>query len=373
MPGRFSGQGFELKLQLRIARPSKMLVAFLITLRAIQITALAIAARAHHRTLFNIFGRWDANWYAGIAQHGYGHVVIDQHGRHLSDLAFFPLFPALEKFAHLIFGGNYFVAGIYVNLLAWPLAIWGIYVVTEKLADASIASLVTLLWAALPIALVQSMSYSESLFTALAAWSLYFLLQNNLVLAAALSSLAGATRPIGLALTVAVWVSAWMVKSQLAKRVLALLIAPIGFLGYFLYVANQRKNLFGYLQVQRDWGNGLDFGVHFSNWIWHYLKNNFIVGLLLLIVVAGLIYLTWLTIKNVSNPAVRAYLLVIVFQALTTASYFGSKPRYLLPAFPLLIPLARKIEGKSAAKILLLISLFSIVYGAFWLTGHGPP
>jgi hypothetical protein len=62
--------------------------------------------------------------------------------------------------------------------------------------------------------------------------------------------------------------------------------------------------------------------------------------------------------------------------ALCASGYFGSKPRLLLPAFPLLLPaavaLARARTGRAVA-VLGAVALASAVYGAFWLNGSGPP
>jgi hypothetical protein len=67
---------------------------------------------------------------------------------------------------------------------------------------------------------------------------------------------------------------------------------------------------------------------------------------------------------------------VVAALALGAASYFGSKPRLLMPAFPLLLPLARALartRPAGSAAVLGGVALASAVYGAFWLNGSGPP
>ena len=62
--------------------------------------------------------------------------------------------------------------------------------------------------------------------------------------------------------------------------------------------------------------------------------------------------------------------------ALTTSGYFGSKPRYLLPAFPLLLPVALRLSRlrlRTAAGVLGVLAAGSAAYGAAWLLGPGPP
>ena len=62
--------------------------------------------------------------------------------------------------------------------------------------------------------------------------------------------------------------------------------------------------------------------------------------------------------------------------ALTTSGYFGSKPRYLLPAYPLLLPLAVRLSRlrlRTAVGVLGVLAAGSAAYGAAWLLGPGPP
>jgi hypothetical protein len=67
---------------------------------------------------------------------------------------------------------------------------------------------------------------------------------------------------------------------------------------------------------------------------------------------------------------------VVTVLALCASSYFGSKPRLLLPAFPLLLPLARALARPRTPRSVLVtgtVAVASAIYGAFWLNGSGPP
>ncbi len=67
---------------------------------------------------------------------------------------------------------------------------------------------------------------------------------------------------------------------------------------------------------------------------------------------------------------------VSVAVTLSTSGYFGSKPRYLLPVFPLLLPLAAwlsRIDVRRTWAVLIGFTLTSSVYGVIWLFGPGPP
>ena len=61
----------------------------------------------------------------------------------------------------------------------------GIFRVGAMLHDARTGVVAVVLWSALPVSVVQSMAYTESLFTALAAWALHAVLARRYVAAGA--------------------------------------------------------------------------------------------------------------------------------------------------------------------------------------------
>ena len=124
-------------------------------------------------------------------------------------------------------------------------------------------------------------------------------------------------------------------------------------------------------------GNGFDGGVAFSQWTWAFLSSSsFVLGVL---VCAGVALLGWLYVLCVRQRLPLTLLVFcgcLVFLSLTTSGYFGSKPRYLVPAFPLLLPVALTIAGlrtRVLVPLLVLTATASAAYGAFWLHGAGPP
>lgn len=67
---------------------------------------------------------------------------------------------------------------------------------------------------------------------------------------------------------------------------------------------------------------------------------------------------------------------LVTVLALCASSYFGSKPRLLLPAFPLLFPPAvglARLRTARSAPVVCGVAVAAAVYGAFWLNGSGPP
>ncbi|WP_129309925.1 glycosyltransferase family 39 protein [Streptomyces sp. L2] len=408
--------------------------------RALGLVVLAVWSAARGKSGYTLLtARWDALWYTRVAHLGYGYEVRLPNGDLHSNLAFFPLLPWLERLLHACAPLSYADAGFVVSLLASLAAAGGIFAVAERVYGARAGLYGVLLWAVLPVGIVQSMAYSESLFTALAAWSLYAVLTGRWVAAGTLAALAGLTRPVGLAVVAAVWAAGLVsfVRDRSARsahgardderapsltsgararraqstnsayttaralpfashasgapaapdlpgapallRALGLLIAPLGTAGYVLWVGHRTgKGLFGYLDVQAGWRNGFDGGYAFARFAVGKLTSfpSALVGLGLIVGVALLVRLYLAGVRQRQPLPLLVYTGVVLALALCASSYFGSKPRLLMPAFPLLLPLARALARTRRSRSVLIVAsaaVASAVYGAFWLNGSGPP
>ncbi|MFF8644451.1 glycosyltransferase family 39 protein [Streptomyces sp. NPDC015345] len=340
----------------------------------------AVAGKSPHTLLA---ARWDSLWYTRVAEHGYGWEVTLPDGSVHSNLAFFPLLPWLERLGATVSPLSYADAGLAVSWLASLFAAAGIFAVADHLYGRRAGVCAVALWAVLPVGIVQSMAYSESLFTALAAWSLYALLREGWILAGLLASLAGLTRPVGAAVVAAIWVTAAVrvYRERRADRrmLLGVLLAPLGAAGYVLWVGHRTGGgLFGYLDVQAGWGNGFDFGYAFARFIGDKFTSvpGALAGLGLIVGVALVVWLYVVGVRQRQPLPLLLYTGIVVALALCAAGYFGSKPRLLLPAFPLLLPLAvalARLRTSRSALVLGGVAVAGAVYGAFWLHGSGPP
>jgi hypothetical protein len=349
--------------------------------RLLGVLVLVLVADRSGRSAHARLVRWDSQWYSGIAAHGYGLTKVVPDGRHLSDYAFFPLYPLLERVLHAVTGLSYVDAGLLVSWVATAVAAWGICAVGTVAHDARTGVLTALLWAALPIAIVTSMAYSEALFTALAAWALHAVLRERWLTAGSLALLAGMTRPVGATVVAAVVVSALLALSRARRRggraLVGLLLAPLGWVGYVAYVGWRTGSPTGYFRVADGWGNGVDGGRAFAAWIGGQLTGpRWPVGLLLVASVMVLVILLVLAVVDRQPLALVVFGGGLLLLTLATSGYFGSKPRYLLPAFPLLLPVAvrlQRLEPRIVAGLLAVLVAGSAVYGATWLLGPGPP
>ncbi|MEU3255302.1 hypothetical protein [Streptomyces sp. NPDC006997] len=389
--------------------------------RALGLLVLAGWSAARGTSAYPLLtARWDALWYTGVAELGYGYEVRLPNGDVHSNLAFFPLLPWLERLGHAATPLSYADSGFVVSLLASLAAAWGVFAVADHVYGRRAGVCAVLLWAALPVGIVQSMAYSESLFTALAAWALYAVLTGRWVAAGALALLAGLTRPVGLAVVAAVWTAAVVtfVRDRRARRVapsgrarstappsgahgderaplpspgpspegapvwrraLGMALAPLGAAGYVLWVGHRTgAGPLGYLDVQAGWRNGFDGGYAFARFVGEKFTSfpSALAGVALVVGVGLLGWLYVVCVRQRQPLPLLVYAGAVTALALCASSYFGSKPRLLLPAFPLLLPLARALAGarpRTSALAVAATVAVSAVYGAFWLNGSGPP
>ncbi|MEF9902878.1 glycosyltransferase family 39 protein [Streptomyces sp. P9-A2] len=402
--------------------------------RALGLLVLALWSEARGKSAYTLLtARWDALWYTRVAELGYGYEVRLANGDVHSNLAFFPLLPWLERLVAAVSPLSYADGGFVVAVLASLAAAWGIFAVADHVYGPRAGVCAVLLWAVLPVGVVQSMAYSESLFTALAAWSLYAVLTGRWVTAGILASLAGLTRPVGLAVVAAVWAAG--VVSFLhdrrgageehrsfggsrgaaavdgarpggraapggntprtpsaggapfpagapgvgVRRAAGLFTAPLGTAGYVLWVGHRTgKGPFGYLDVQAGWRNGFDGGFAFARFTAEKFTSfpSATAGLGLIVGVGLLVWLYVLCARQRQPLPLLVYAGAVAVLALCASSYFGSKPRLLMPAFPLLLPLALPLSRLRTPRSTLVVgsvAVVSAVYGAFWLNGSGPP
>ncbi|MBK3580805.1 hypothetical protein JHN63_44940 [Streptomyces sp. MBT65] len=378
----------DLAAPLRRAAPALLGYA---AVRALGLVVLAVWSAARGKSAHTLLtARWDALWYTRVADLGYGYEVRLPNGDVHSNLAFFPLLPWLERLMHAVSPLSYADGGLAVSLLASLAAAWGIFAVTDHVHGRRVGVSAVLLWAVLPVGIVQSMAYSESLFTALAAWSLYAVLTGRWPTAGVLALFAGLTRPVGLAVVAAVWVAAITsfvrdrstapaLGALVWPRALGMALAPLGAAGYVLWVGHRTgKGPLGYLDVQAGWRNGFDGGAAFARFVGDKFTSfpSALAGVGLIVGVGLVLWLYVVGVRQGQPLPLLVYAGVVTALALCASSYFGSKPRLLMPAFPLLLPLALALARLRTSRSVWVVggvALVSAVYGAFWLNGSGPP
>ncbi|MEU2209532.1 hypothetical protein AB0B95_28475 [Streptomyces hygroscopicus] len=324
---------------------------------------LALWAWRTGRDPHRLLGRqWDGLWYASIARHGYGTVRPSVHypGRVFSDLAFFPLYPALTRALTTVLPLTTVTAALLIAWAASGMAAWGVYAIGERLHGRRVGTLLVALWGLLPHAIVESMAYTESLLTALAAWSLYAVLTRRWLWAGTLALLAGACRPNGIAVAAAVCCCAAAEiarhRARVSWRVWAgAALSPLGWLGYIGWVGARRGTWRGYVDVQHDWGSRFRLGPGSLRFARHLLSGDDQLIRSMVLAVLGAVLISLVRFALCPPPlALVVYTLVLVVIAVGGTNYFASKPRFLLPAFPLLLPAALAMARARPRTVVLL-------------------
>ncbi|MET9804309.1 hypothetical protein [Streptomyces sp. NPDC006368] len=349
----------------------------------------AVAARADDAgtglgTL--LASRFDTVYYVHIAQYGYAAPMAEGCSVQgpLCKYAFFPLYPALIR-------GASEVLPLPVTTVAWGISIagsllaaWGIFAVVERLAGRRAGVVATALWGIAPHAMVESMAYTEPVFTALCAWALFAAVTRRWVYAGVLASLAGLTRPSGSAVVAAVVLTAlWTLlvarrrrepdaapPDRTASLLAAVVVAPLGWFAWFGWVGYRAGDWRGYFQLQERWGSTFDgggFTFHRIAEIFLKMPLNLNTAVGAATVIAAVVMFV-VCVQQRTHPALLIYAGILLLIAVGGAGYFHSKARFLLPAFPLLIPAARALAAARPAVMCTLLgagTLLSTAYGTY--------
>jgi hypothetical protein len=359
---------------LRAAAPA---LAGYLAVRLVGLLVLWLMARQHGGVhVSTLLGKWDGRWFVDIARNGYDTTLTHRPNGSVvnTNIVFFPGYPYAIK-AVAATGVSELWAGIAVAWAAGLAAAWGIFAVGRLAYDARVGVALAVLWGVVPHAIVESMVYSEALFTALAAWCLYALLQRRWVAAGVLCLLAGTTRAAAGVLVAVVMVAAALAlvrRRDGSRPLVALVLAPLGLVGYLAWVATALGRWDGWSYMQdKGWHLGFDAGRS----TWHMFHRVVLEHTRLelyevsFVLVASIVLLALLAYLRPPWPLL-AYAAGLLALTLGGQGYYHSKSRFLLPAFPLLLPVAvalARTRLRTSVLVLAVLALASAWYGAYLL------
>jgi hypothetical protein len=326
-------------------------------------------------------GNGDGGAYQFIASHGYLYQHDAGQLAHAWVLSFFPGYPAAIASLTWLPGVGTALAGLAVTLLAGMAAAWGLVTLGLKVTgDRRISMLLMAVWAIAPGSAVLSRVHAESLFCALAVWTLVALVDRRWLTAGALALLAGTVHSTAIALVVAVAVAVLAALVQAApaqhrialwvRPVAALLLAPLGLLGYWAYVALDTHRLNGWFLIEKHlFHMGFDWGTSTVRTIIHTFLDAPSTGRLLVVLAfAAALGLTAWSLTERLPIYLHAYTITVALMAFTTsANWMSSKPRFILPAFLLALPVARLLAPVRNAVLVPLMIVLTVVSTWFGL------
>ncbi|MEV4612263.1 hypothetical protein AB0K43_06605 [Kitasatospora sp. NPDC049258] len=333
---------------------------------------------------WDVLGGWDGWWYQQVAQNGYHpHLtpLVGQIWSYQQDSsAFFPLYPGLIRIVSAGTGLGSYGAGMLVSVLASFAAAAGIYALTARLTDRRAGVIAAAVWGVFPGSGAEWAVYSDSLFVALAVWACWFVLDRSWAAAGATTFIAGLNRPTAAALVAAVGVAALIALYRRRDGVLgplaAAAVAPVGLFGYIAWVGWQMGDLSGYFKLQRGaWLHFFDAGAHtrdvfegvllgHNGYLFAYPTED-LIGILLVITLPILLTL----LIRLRPPAfLVVYTVVTVVLVLGSQQIFGNTSRYLLPAFPLFVPIAVALRRLSRPSLAVVLGTAAVASG--WYAGY---
>jgi hypothetical protein len=361
---------------------------------AVRVLTLAVAALLLHHgrfrawSLLHLIVSWDSGRFLYIAAHGYAYVQGYQHPD--SILASYPGYPLAIDTIAWVPGIGLERAGFAVTIAAGLAAAWGLTRLGMALTgDRRLSLAMVAVWAVAPASIVLSMVYSEAFFCALAIWSLVALLERRWLTAGVLTIGAGLARSsTGVALVAAVTVAALptVIAALRARQpaamwwrpAVALLLSPLGVLGYWTYSAVRLRRLGGFTWLEKnghdsfDWGQGVFLAV--KDVLFGHPPA---VEVMTLFVLAAAVVLTICSLTERFPWSVHAYTLAIVVIALGVGPlYLGSKPRFLLPAVLLSVPVARllaPLPGWLLGLVIGVLGAASVWFSLFLMTAGWAP
>ncbi|MFF3446268.1 hypothetical protein ACFYXJ_03885 [Streptomyces sp. NPDC002667] len=377
---------------------------------------------------WDVLATWDGWWYQQIAAHGYHPALVPVRGAtglitlEGNSAAFFPLYPALMRLVSSCTGLGPLGAGLVVSVAASFVAALGIHAVTSLVSGRRAGLAAAGLWAVWPGSGVEWSGYSESLYVALAAWACYAVMRRNWLTAGLLTCAAGLTRPTATALIAALALAALLdlVRQWRAVRgrrgsptpdprgfpatdlrgsptpegagsldavlrpVAAVLIAPLGLVGYLGWVGHRMGDYGGYFTLQdKAWAHSFDWGRHtvdvftslmvgHYDYLFAYPHED--------VIAAGTVLLALISLPLLFRlrppPVLIVSTLLTIALVLGSQQIFGNVSRYLLPAFPLLIPFAtamRRLGTPVLCAVLTVAALASGSYAGYVLFEVGIP
>lgn len=366
---------------LRSARRAWPALAGYLAARLVGTLVFGLLSSGHGYASRGMFVFVDSGWYQKIAERGYDTSISPN----LSPFAFDPLYPGLMGAGHEATRLPVTAVGLAITWIAAVACAWALFEIGRFVRDARTGTVFAVLWAVMPSAVIQGALYADTLAICLSAWALYALLRRNLITAAVLACLAGATRPTANAIVATVCVGA-VVQFVAARRrgeragwrpLAAFVIAPIGSAGFLSYVAYRMGSLGGYLRAQKKWGTGfgnagdllhrIKLGVEGST---HggYNTGQAHITTAVLLVIPILIIVMFVQRQPWQLLAYTCIVAVLIYAAIHDYSVV---PREMLAAFPVLLAPAGWLASiRSRWVVWVVLAVLAVAAG--WYAGYIP-
>lgn len=320
---------------------------------------------------------FDGRNYLEIITNGY-----DQ-GFRIELRVFFPLYPLLVRLAsfNLIF--NPVLVGLLISYLAFIGSIFVFYkLLKQDKIEKEEREKIILLLLLFPTSYYFLSYYTESIFLLLTLSVFYFINKKKFFLASILTALATATRITGLALLPAIFWEGYQYYKKYKKFPFSILIAPLGFFLYGLYLQLTTDGALAIISKQENWDRPIGiFGpiVALSDGLNKFIYSSSItkgdffghsMEIMEFLFAVGYILFIIFSFKKIKF----SYWLFVLFSALPIffSGALSSIQRYMVVLFPVYIYLGKKISKKyfylaCFCFLILLIYFTSLFLRGYWV------
>ncbi|HEX4819991.1 MAG TPA: hypothetical protein VFV00_07270 [Acidimicrobiales bacterium] len=299
--------------------------------------------------LLRALGRWDGAWYLWVANNGY--PTAGQFHHHLSEVAFFPLYPMTVRGLSGLTGWSELAAGVTVALIAGAVATVLVWKLAARLANHKVADRAVMLFVFFPGSFALSMAYAEGFMVVGVAACLLALLNRRWVLAGLAGAFATASRPNAAAIVIACAVAAAVeiYRRREWKALLAPAIASTGALAFFTFLWIRTGHALAWFESEKEeWHDHLGYGQ--GVWkrvtgLFHHFPTSFKPGSLNDVVAVGgvlIVLLSAVVLWRMRWPLfVRIYTAAALLIPVLSVAV-GPRPRMLFGAFPMAVAVADK-------------------------------
>jgi Dolichyl-phosphate-mannose-protein mannosyltransferase len=325
---------------------------------------------------------WDGRWYVKIAGSGLGGPVgqVDSDGvPYELRLMFDPLYPFVARPLTFLPGVSPIAACLFVSFVSAIAAAWGMYAIGRHIHSHRVGIMLAALWAVVPAAMTENGTFSESLFTALAAWALYAVLKERWLIAGVLACASGLARPTALALIAPVCLAALF--AAVSRRggwrpYVAILLAPAGAVAYVAFAAARLGGVSEYFRIHNNtFGAWWDYGES----LWQVVGNIMIgvddneaktpIRLLSVLILGGYIVLLALLVRR-APWQLTLYVAATLVLVAGSHNHISMMGRHLLPAFPVLLVPAIALARARNRDLVILLGSVALLSG--WYAGWLP-
>lgn len=334
----------------------------------------AVVAAVRDRSMLDALTSWDGKIFLRISAGGYSPVPPGPLSRQVdTSMAFFPAYPWLTRVVGDFTGIGLAAAGFVITAAAGAGLALGL---AELARQIGLSRRTGLLWVGLvgasPLSVVFIMTYTEALFCALAIWALVAVMRWQWPAAALLAVAAGATRPTAGAIIAVVVLGALLEGWRAGGRRrmvcwLSAAAAPVGLAGYLAFVAVRTGALTGWFQIQSiGWNTRIDGGKALVVFIGKQLEGPWsLMEAATVAVIVSVPFLLWAAVRIRLPWPLMLYSILVVAMALLSDGVMNSKIRMLLPALPLLLPIATGLARLRTSTQVVTVAVATVVSGWF--------